>query len=124
MVLAGGLSQDADLVRINLAEKIFDGEQIYFPKEGEEVLTVSDTGSPGTGNDLGPMEESGLVDINRADKKLLCTLPGIGEVKAEAIIKYRAENGPFPDISGVKQVPGIGEGLYEKIKDYICTNSK
>ncbi len=124
LALAGGLSQDADPVRINLAEKIFDGEQIYFPKEGEEVLTASDTGSPGTGNDPGPMEKSGLVDINRADKKLLCTLPGIGEVKAEAIIKYRAENGPFPNISGVKQVPGISEGLYEKIKDYICTNSK
>ena len=124
LALAGGLSQDADPVRINLAEKVFDGEQVYFPKEGEEALQVSGTGSLGTGDESGSAEDSGLVDINRADIKLLCTLPGIGEVKAEAIIKYRTENGPYPDISGIKQVPGIGEGVYEKIKDYICTNSK
>ncbi len=66
-------------------------------------------------------EESnnGLVNINTASKDILVTLTGIGESKANDIIKYREENGLFKSIEEIKNVSGIGNALFEKIKDYI-----
>ena len=61
-----------------------------------------------------------LVDINSADAALLDTLPGIGPSKAEAIISYREEHGPFNKTEDLMNVPGIKEGTYNKLKDLIC----
>lgn len=63
------------------------------------------------------------VDINTADKKELMTLDGIGAKKAEAIIKYRTNN-KFNSIEDLKKVDGIGDKLFDKIKDKIIVNSK
>ena len=60
-----------------------------------------------------------MVDINRAEPWLLEALPGIGPILAEAIVRYREEKGPFRSPQEVQLVPGIGAGLYEKIKDLI-----
>ena len=82
---AGGLTQEAEEGLINLAEPLTDGEMIYFPKKGEDSsgqVQLSD----------------GKVDLNRAGKEELMTLPGIGETKAEAILQYRKEHGPFQTI--------------------------
>ena len=65
-------------------------------------------------------EGEGSVNINTASKELLCTLPGIGEVIAERIIKQREEYGPFPHPMAIMEVHGIGEKLYEKLKPWIC----
>lgn len=59
------------------------------------------------------------VSINSATSDQLQTLSGIGESKALAIIKYREENGNFKTIEEIMNVSGIGESLFEKIKDYI-----
>ena len=59
------------------------------------------------------------ININTATIEELQTLNGIGEGKAEAIIKYRDEHGIFKDINELKEVTGIGESVYEKIKDNI-----
>ena len=59
------------------------------------------------------------VDINKAGVEELITLPGIGKTKANAIIAYREKSGSFSDIQDIMNVSGIGESLYEKIKDYI-----
>lgn len=56
------------------------------------------------------------VNINTADAKELATLPGVGTVKAEAIVKYREANGKFKNINGLKEVKGIGDKVVEKIK--------
>lgn len=64
-------------------------------------------------------ETSKKVNINTANKEELQTLNGIGEGKAEAIIKYREENGNFKSIEDITKVSGIGETIYEKIKDNI-----
>lgn len=64
-------------------------------------------------------EENILVNINTAGKDELTKIPGVGDSKAHAIIKYREENGDFNDIEDIKKVSGIGESLFEKIKDYI-----
>ncbi len=99
---AGGLLPEADECAVNLAEKLSDGMQITVPVKGE-------AGSASAGN--------GKVDINRADAEALQTLPGIGPAKAQAIIAYRTEHGPFSDLNEMKKVPGIGDALIEQIRD-------
>lgn len=64
-------------------------------------------------------DRSGLLDINHATADELLTLDGIGATKAEAIISYREENGGFSSTEDIKNVSGIGDGTYEKIKDKI-----
>jgi competence protein ComEA len=61
------------------------------------------------------------VNINTADAEQLATLPGIGVVKAEAIVKYRKDNGKFKNINDLKEVKGIGDKLIEKIKPEATT---
>lgn len=56
------------------------------------------------------------VNINTADAKELATLPGIGQVKAEAIVSYRKANGNFKSIDDLKAVKGVGDKVVEKIK--------
>ena len=64
-------------------------------------------------------EKDNLISINKATKEELMTLTGIGESKAEEIIKYREENGGFKKLEDIMNVSGIGEKAYSKIKDYI-----
>ena len=64
-------------------------------------------------------QEEKAVNINESTKEDLENIPGIGASKADAIIKYREENGPFNSIEDIKNVTGIGDSLYEKIKNYI-----
>jgi comEA protein len=60
-----------------------------------------------------------LIDLNRAELWLLQTLPGIGEIRAQAIIDYRRQNGPFHDKHDITRVPGIGDSTFEKIQNFI-----
>ncbi|MBO5425594.1 MAG: helix-hairpin-helix domain-containing protein [Lachnospiraceae bacterium] len=109
---ADGFCEGAATTYVNLAEKIKEGEQIYFPYEEELV----------DGYSLLDDEGSGKVNINRATKDELMTLPGIGESKAEAIISYREEHGAFQSIEEITSIPGIKEGIYDNIKDYIVVD--
>lgn len=111
---AGGFSEGADESRINLACYLRDGDMVCFPRIGEEMpegaAGVTDPGNT----------SNGLVNINLANAEQLCTLPGIGASKAASVIKYREENGAFTDTSQIMNVSGIGENLYNNIKDLIC----
>ena len=111
---AGGLSEDADESYVNLAAIPNDGEQIFIPTIEEAVImkqTPQETGM-----------SSGKVNINTADKTLLCTLPGIGDTRAADIIAYRQEHGNFSAIEDIMQVSGIKEGSFQKIKEMIVVN--
>ncbi len=103
--LAGGVSKEGKPETLHQAEPLADGQTIYVPSKFEVVDTTS--------------EEDGLVDINKADKAGLMTLPGIGESKAEVILQYREEHGAFQSIEDLMQIPGIKEGVFDKIKDSI-----
>ncbi len=59
------------------------------------------------------------MDLNTASKEELMTLSGIGEVKAEAIIRYREEKGGFTSIEELKEIEGIKDGVFGKVKDQI-----
>lgn len=65
------------------------------------------------------VSSSTKVSINTATKEKLDSLPGIGASKAEDIINYRNQNGPFKTIDELKNVSGIGESLFAKIKENI-----
>ncbi|MGG3688465.1 helix-hairpin-helix domain-containing protein [Caldifermentibacillus hisashii] len=113
---AGGLLDDADIVKVNLSQKVMDEMVIYIPKIGEEVLAAENipvnSDSQNSGGD-------GKVNINQADASALDSLPGIGPSKAEAIIEYRETNGPFQKVEDLMNISGIGEKTFEKLKDQI-----
>lgn len=102
---AGGLDEDADTDAINMAAVLNDGEKIRIPYIGENIVS----------------EEDSLININTASADELCTIPGIGPARANAIIAYREEiGGRFENIEQLKEVSGIKDGSFNKIKPYIC----
>ena len=64
------------------------------------------------------------VNVNTADAQELRLLPGIGEVKAAAILEYRLEHGPFSDVAGRLEVPGRGGATREGFRDYVCVDTQ
>jgi len=105
-----GLKDDADVERINRARPLVDGEKLLIPYEGE-----NESEAPENTVSL----ENGEININRADLRDLTELSGIGEVRAQSILDYREEHGPFQDISEIQEVSGIGTATFENIRDDI-----
>ena len=106
---AGGATKDADLVAINLAQKVQDSEEIVVPTK-ESNATPSSTSSS---------KNNGKININTASLTELETLPGIGEVKGNTIIQYRKTHGAFKSTHDITNVSGIGEKTFEKIEALI-----
>lgn len=137
---SGGLKNNADTSIINLSMKVFDEMVIIvyskdkiesikngiknptiveIIKEVEKECICPDINNDACINDGNNDEEvNSKININSASKEVLMTLSGIGESKAEAIIEYR-ENTLFTKIEDIKNITGIGESIFEKIKDYI-----
>lgn len=114
---AGGLTKDANSKKINLAMKLEDQMKIYIPS----IYDSEDEPSTTNENLLildKPSTEIEKININKASKEELMTLPNIGEKRAEAIIEYR-ENTPFKKIEDIKNVTGIGEKFYQSLRDLI-----
>ncbi|WP_018658897.1 helix-hairpin-helix domain-containing protein [Allofustis seminis] len=118
--VAGGLLADADQEQINQAQKLQDEMVIYIPKKGEEIPEyIKQSAHPASENES---SEKKQVNINIADAQELMQLSGIGEAKAHNIIQYREEHGSFKTIEDIKNVSGIGERIFEQLKDKICVN--
>ena len=124
--LAGGLTGKAASVSVNQAEKMQDGQQIYIPSKKEAINNngasektegVAEGGSSSGSTDA--QGTSGKVNINTAGKEELMTLTGIGEARAQAIIKYREIKGRFGSKEQLKEVEGIKDGIYGKLEDQI-----
>lgn len=116
--VAGGLTKDADIKKVNLAYQLEDGQKIYIPNindETDEIITTEN----GEGIIENLEESSEVVNINKADIEDLLKLPGVGESLAQRIINYREENGKFKNIEDLKNVSGIGEKKFESLKEYI-----
>ncbi len=112
--MAGGLTNKADTVAINLARILQDEDHVHIPGKGE---VVTDPYNPSQNPSSG--SNSGKININTASQKELESLPGIGPVLASKIIDYRKANGNFKVIEDVKKVSGIAEKRFEAIKDLI-----
>ena len=114
----GGFTKEADLININLAYILEDGEKIYVPKKGEEISAKNNYYS-NFQNYSSSYEKSNKININTATQTELETVPGIGPSSALKIINYREEHGKFNTIEDIKNVSGIGDAKFKKIKDYI-----
>lgn len=117
---AGGLTEEAAGERINQARLIADGEELYIPTK-EEVLSIS-AGSFTLPEAAKGADTADKVNINTADVATLTNLNGIGQSRAEAIIAWREENGRFSSIEEIKNIDGIADKTYEKLKDQITVN--
>ena len=116
---AGGFTEDASVDYLNQAQTVNDGEMIYVPTE-EEAYVRSDEYLQGERG--GASADDGKININTATKEQLTSISGIGDGRAESIIKYRSEHGKFATIEDIKNVSGIGDSIFENIKDYITVN--
>lgn len=146
---AGGFSEEADTEYLNLAMVVSDGMKIQVPTVDEtRQLKDSDGQDPSSGTQAGGEQSdtfvvnsegeavdtnkaassdsgscsdnsNGLVNINTATVEELCSLSGIGESRANAIITYREQNGPFQCIEDIMKVSGIKDKVFEQIKDRI-----
>lgn len=115
---AGGFLEDAAKEYVNLAGMVNDGDKIYIPSLEEVTEQDIPVGSIGGGT-IGESASNSKVNINTADVSGLMTLPGIGESKAKAIVKYRKDHGKYTDAKDLLNVSGIGESTFENIKEYI-----
>ena len=127
---AGGLTPEASVSNINLVYQIPCNMSVYIPSR-EEITRgftggdiIRQDGVYVWGNSSGTVYDTGgdttlMVNINTATEEELKSLPGIGEVTARSIIDYRKDN-PFGSIEDIKNVSGIGDSKFNRIKDYIC----
>lgn len=131
--MADGVTEEADLSKVNLAYVLEDAQKIYIPnineKEEKEIVEnieegvvirgsgMSDENNSSSGNNS--KNENVKININTANVKELQKLSGIGESIALRIVTYRKENGKFNSIEDLKNVSGIGENKFNKIKNNI-----
>ena len=109
---AGGGKPDSSLYRLNLAALLVDGQRVYVPSNAELIDQETDSADENT-------NLSGKININTASINQLISLPGIGMMKAGEIILYRNDHGDFQTLEALMDVPGIGPGTFEDLKDKI-----
>lgn len=108
LLLAGGFTESAATDAVNMAQKVTDGMQVVVPSvEEAERQTLAEA------------EADGRVELNTATLEQLCTLPGIGESRARAILAYREEYGGFSVTEELMQVSGIKEGTFNRLKELV-----
>ncbi|MEX3504843.1 ComEA family DNA-binding protein [Corynebacterium sp. LK2510] len=100
---------DADLVSVNQAQVLVDGQQIHVQALGAAPLAPDAVGGP----------SSGLVSLNSATAEQLTSLPGVGQATAAAIVAHREANGPFATVDQLEEVKGIGPAKFAALKDLV-----
>ena len=123
---AGGLTENADISKVNLAYVVDDGTKIKIPSSQEEDIGDEEIIDSGSGeniiiekNTTSSNKSSQTININKATETELQTLPGIGASLASRIIEYRNQNGKFAVKEDLKNVSGIGESKYYNIEELI-----
>ncbi len=106
--MAGGLTSIANTDNINLASVV---------ESNQSIIISSNTSNKSYIGEIG--ETSTKININTANKEKLMTIPGIGSSKADNIINYRKNNGFFKKIEDIMNVDGIGESIFNSIKEHI-----
>ncbi len=119
---AGGPLPETDLTALNLARRLGDGEQLFVGIAAPPGVPA-DSGAAGApapaGGPSAPAGGTAAVDLNTATLEQLDTLPGVGPVTAQRILDWRAANGRFTAVEQLREVDGIGEARYAKLKDLV-----
>ena len=115
---AGGFIDSAEIAKVNLADKVIDGDQIVIPgavSVPTPILTIG-----GDGILVTPTPPAGEpVDINTATVEELDALPGIGLTAAKAIVEYRTTNGRFTRVEDLLKIPGIGPTTLDQLRGLV-----
>lgn len=106
---AGGLTEEADLTKINLAYILDDAMKVHIPNINDEQIEIEED------------QTKTMVNINTATVEELQKINGIGLSIAQKIVQYRKEHGKFTTVEELKNVGGIGESKYDSIKNYVIT---
>ena len=118
---AGGLTAEADRIRLNLAQPLSDGSRLWVPEIGEsagpEVVAVQGAGPDGTASGDAP------IDINSADVAALEELPGIGPALAAAILEHRERVGGFATVDDLLGVSGIGPVKLDRLRSHVSVGA-
>ena len=121
--VAGGMAIGANPSAVNMAQLCLDGMHVNVPmkfiQDNNVSPSVNPNGTPAMAYSPDVSLNTQKISINTADKVALAALPGIGDALAQRIIDYRTKNGSFPAIEDVKNVSGIGDARFNKIKDQI-----
>ena len=114
---------DADLSQVNLSEKLTDQKLIYIPfaNENKNPITQNDANNKSGHSKSLNSSSTNKVNINTASEAELLKIPGVGPAKVREIIDYRQKNNTFHSIEDLKNIKGIGDKTFERIKEYITT---
>lgn len=125
---AGGAPQRADLLSVNLARELVDGEQIYVGVSAPPGVPTGADGGAGSGDAASTGDAAGTGDVsgdeqtvplNSADQEALESLPGVGEVTAQRILEWRDEHGEFTAVEQLREVDGIGDKRFAELRDAV-----
>lgn len=120
--MAGGITSAADISQINRAGKLINNQCLVIPKKGEKITSSINQNQNQVQGQSGESSGKQIININTATKEELKKLSGIGDSKADKIIKYREDKGLFKNIEDIKNVSGIGESTFNNLKDQITIN--
>lgn len=116
LTAAGGALPDTDLMALNLARRLSDGEQLLVgvaPPPGQFALPA---GGAAASPSSGPPQ---ALDLNTATLEQLDGLPGVGKVTAQRILDWRAAHGRFTSVGQLREVSGIGQARLTKLRDLV-----
>lgn len=116
---AGGPTSDADLSRMNLAQRLRDEDRLIVPALAQGAAGSPQSGPVGLVGQTPTVLATNLINVNTADAATLESLPRIGEALAAAIIAYREVNGPFGSVDELALVDGISLGIVDEIRHLI-----
>lgn len=114
---AGGLLENADMNRTNMARKVKDGMHIRVWEKSDKRETVRNSGKGQNGEVKTSNAEK--ININSADINQLMQLTGVGLLTAQNIVEYRSKHGAFQNIDDLIKVPGIGPRTLQKIRNQL-----
>lgn len=120
IVAAGGLTEDADLTQLNLAERLQDGSIVSVPGVAS-LAPARSAGENELSTDATSNQPGMLININTANAAELESLPGVGEVTAGRIIDYREANGPYRSADDLVHVQGVSTRTIDGLRSLVTT---
>ena len=116
---AGGGTDMADMRAVNLALRVKDEDYWHIPEIRRSAATSEDVSPAAQSAPVPHSQPAGKLDINSAQVDALMSLPGIGEVRAHAIVRHREQNGDYASVDDLLGVPGIGPATLDAVRDLV-----